>query len=128
MAIGRIRRPGAEGPPAWWGLRRDAGGPDRSEGLAQVPLTVEDVLYYTEEGDFIVQGDPHDSDRADSNAAFKARLADGSTAVVFTDCRVDFEIPGPGRSGRMWGRSPACGGSTCGGPSTWHRRPRDRRW
>jgi colicin import membrane protein len=67
--------------------------PDGTEELDQVPLTLEDVLH-PEEGDFIVQSDPHDSDRAYLKAVSKARLTDDSTAVVLSDCRVDFNIPG----------------------------------
>ena len=67
--------------------------PDGTEGLDQVPLTLEDVLH-PEVGDFIVQSDPHDSDRAYLKAVSKARLAGESTTVVLSDCRIDFNIPG----------------------------------
>src|SRR5437016_1022198 len=66
--------------------------PDGAEEFDQVPLTLEDVLF-PEEGDFIVQSDPHDSDRGYLKAVFKARLGDDPTAVVLSDCRVDWNIP-----------------------------------
>jgi len=67
--------------------------PDGTEEFDQVPLTLEDVLH-PEEGDFIVQSDPHDSDLAYLKAVFKARLKDDPTAVVLSDCRVDWNVPG----------------------------------
>ena len=66
---------------------------DGTEELDQVPLTLEDVLH-PEVGDIIVQSDPHDSDRAYLKAVSKARLEDEPTAVVLSDCQVDFNIPG----------------------------------
>ena len=67
--------------------------PYGTEVFDQVPLTLEDVLH-PEVGDFIVQTDPHDSDLAYLKAVFKARLTDNPTAVVLSDCRVDWNIPG----------------------------------
>src|SRR5215468_2145903 len=67
--------------------------PDGTESFDQVPLTLEDVLF-PEEGDFIVQTDWHDSDRAYLKAVSRQRLADHPTALVLSDCRVDFNIPG----------------------------------
>src|SRR5262249_31709431 len=67
--------------------------PDGTEACDQIPLTLEDVLH-PEEGDFIVQTDAHDSDRAYLKHVFKARLEDDRTAVVLSDCRVDWNIPG----------------------------------
>ena len=67
--------------------------PDGTEAFDQVPLTLEDVLH-PEVGDFIVQTDAHDSDRGYLYAVFKARLQDDRTAVVLSDCRVDWNIPG----------------------------------
>jgi colicin import membrane protein len=67
--------------------------PDGTEELDQIPLTLEDVLH-PEVGDIIVQSDPHDSDRAYLKAVSKARLEGDPTAVVLSDCQVDFNIPG----------------------------------
>ena len=58
-----------------------------------MPLTLEDVLH-PEVGDIIVQSDPHDSDRGYLKAVSKTRLADDRTAVVLSDCQVDFNIRG----------------------------------
>jgi colicin import membrane protein len=69
-------------------------GPDGTQDLDRVPLTLEDVLH-PEVGDIIVQSDPHDSDCAYLKAVSKARLEDGDpAAVVLSDCQVDFHIPG----------------------------------
>src|SRR5579883_1846992 len=67
--------------------------PDGTEESDQVPLTLEDVLH-PEVGDVIVESDPHDSDRAYLKAVAKVRLEDDPTAVVLSDCQVDFDIPG----------------------------------
>jgi Uma2 family endonuclease len=67
--------------------------PDGTEVLDQVPLTLGDVLH-PEVGDIIVQSDPHDSDLAYQKAVYKVRLQDNPTAVVLSDCQVDFNIPG----------------------------------
>jgi colicin import membrane protein len=67
--------------------------PDGTEEFEQVPLTLEDVLH-PKVGDFIVQSDPHDCDRAYLKAVSKARLEGDRTAIVLSDCRVDFNIPG----------------------------------
>jgi colicin import membrane protein len=67
--------------------------PDGTEWFDQVPLTLEDVLH-PEEEDFIVQTDAHDSDRAYLKAVSKVQMSDDPTAVVLSDCRVDFNIPG----------------------------------
>ena len=66
---------------------------DGTEDLDQVPLTLEDVLH-PEFGDIIVESDPHDSDRAYLKAVSKVRVKDDPTAVVLSDCQVDFNIPG----------------------------------
>jgi len=68
-------------------------GPDGSVSLNQVPLTLEDVLF-PEMGDFIVQTDAHTGDWTYLRVVFKARLAGDASAVVVTDCRVDWNIPG----------------------------------
>ncbi len=67
--------------------------PDGTEELDQVPLTLEDVLH-PEEGDFIVQTDAHDDERAYLKAVFKAQLKEDRTAAVLSDCRVDWCVPG----------------------------------
>ena len=67
--------------------------PDGTEALEQVPLTLEDVLH-PELGDFIVQTDGHDNDRAYLKSVFKARLSRNRTAAVLSDCRVDWNVPG----------------------------------
>jgi Uma2 family endonuclease len=66
---------------------------DGTETVDQVPLTLEDVLF-PQEGDFIVQTDPHDNDRAYLKAVFKVRLVLEPEAVVLSDCRVDWNLPG----------------------------------
>ena len=66
---------------------------DGTEELDRVPLTLEDVLH-PEAGDIILQSDPHDWDRAYLKAVFDTRLMDDATAVVLSDCQVDFNIPG----------------------------------
>ncbi len=67
--------------------------PDGTQDLDRVPLTLEDVLH-PEAGDIIVQSDPLDWDRAYLKAVFDLRLLDHPTAVVLSDCQVDFNIPG----------------------------------
>ncbi len=67
--------------------------PNGTEVFDQIPLTLEDVLH-PEVGDFIVQTDPHDSDLVYLKTVFKARVNKNSTAVVLSDCRVDWNIPG----------------------------------
>jgi colicin import membrane protein len=67
--------------------------PDGTEELDQVPLTLEDVLH-PEEGDFIVQTDAHDDERAYLKSVFKAQLKKDRTAAVLSDCRVDWCVPG----------------------------------
>jgi Uma2 family endonuclease len=54
---------------------------------------LKDVLF-PEEGDFLVQSDPQDSDRMYLKAVFKAQLRDDRKAVVLSDCRVDWSLPG----------------------------------
>ena len=67
--------------------------PDGTEEFDQVPLTLEDVLH-PEEGDFIVQSDPHDRERTYLRTVSEARLEEDPTAVVLSDCRVDWNILG----------------------------------
>ena len=65
---------------------------DGTEDLDRVPLTLEDVLH-PEVGDIIVQSDPHDRDRL-FKSVFETRLMEDPTAVVLSDCQVDFNLPG----------------------------------
>ncbi len=67
--------------------------PDGTETVEQVPLTLENVLH-PEDGDYIVETDAHDSDRAYLKEAFKVRLDHDRTAVVLSDCLVDWNLPG----------------------------------
>ena len=67
--------------------------PDGTETFDQVPLTLEDVLF-PEVGDFIVQTDWHFGDMVYLRIVFKEWLADDPTAVVISDCRVDWNLPG----------------------------------
>jgi Uma2 family endonuclease len=66
---------------------------DGTERFDQVPLTLEDVLF-PEVGDFIVQTRRHNSDVKYLGDVFEARLAGDSEAVVISDCRVDWNLPG----------------------------------
>lgn len=67
--------------------------PDGSYDLDQVPLTLEDVLH-PEEGDHNLHCDGHDEDCRYLKSVLKARLANDSSALVLSDCRVDFGAPG----------------------------------
>jgi colicin import membrane protein len=92
---GSRSQPPAHGPdPFRYGWRYvRAVLPDGTEDFNQVPLTLEDVLH-PEEADFIVQSDPHDTDRTYLRVVFKAKLAADLSTLVLSDCRVDFNIPG----------------------------------
>jgi colicin import membrane protein len=68
-------------------------GPDGTEALEQVPLTLEDVLF-PETGDFIVQTDLHDEDSNYLKNVFKSRLVGKPRTAVVSDCRVDWNVPG----------------------------------
>jgi Uma2 family endonuclease len=67
--------------------------PDGTEDFDQIPLTLEDLLF-PQEGDFPMQTDMHDEDCLYLKTVFKARLADDSTAIVLSDCRIDFNVEG----------------------------------
>ena len=67
--------------------------PDGTLVEEQVPLTLEDLLF-PEEGDFIVQTVGHNQDCAYLMLVLKARLADDPSAVVISDCRVAWDVPG----------------------------------
>jgi colicin import membrane protein len=67
--------------------------PDGTEAVEQVPLTLEDVLH-PEEGDDILENDAHDSDRAYLKAVSKVRLEHDQTAVVLSNCGVEWNLRG----------------------------------
>jgi len=66
---------------------------DGREITEQVPLTREDVLH-PQEGDAIMQNDPHDEDRIYLKNVFKCATVDDPTARVFADLGVDLNLPG----------------------------------
>jgi colicin import membrane protein len=68
-------------------------GPDGSDTIDQIPLTLEDVLF-PETGDFIVQTDLHDTDTSYLKYVFNVRLEHDPEAVAVSDCRVDWNLPG----------------------------------
>ncbi len=86
---------GPESDPYYYGWRYvPKHGPDGEViRFQRIPLTLEDVLFPQEE-DFIVQTDLHDSDLCYLKIVFKVRLVAIPTAVVLSDCRVDWNIPG----------------------------------
>ena len=67
--------------------------PDGSEDFEQVPLTLEDVLH-PEEGDHIMNSDPHADDMTYLRTVFKSLLARDPHAVVLSDCGIDWNLPG----------------------------------
>jgi colicin import membrane protein len=75
----------------WRYVRRKQ--PDGKVEVEQVPLTLEDLLF-PEEGDFVVQFPSHVSDCFYVYGVFKARLAGDPMALVLTDCRVAWDVPG----------------------------------
>jgi len=66
---------------------------DRTVVNEQVPLTLRDVLF-PELGDFIAQSSGHDSDVGYLKDVFGSRLSAQRTAVVISNCRVDWNLPG----------------------------------
>jgi hypothetical protein len=91
---GPLRRPPDDSDPFRLGWRYvKIRRPDGTDGYEQVPLTEEDVLF-PEEDDFIVQTDYHWIDMGYLWAVFRARLAAQLDALVLSDCRVDWNIPG----------------------------------
>ena len=84
----------AEADPFRYGWRFDyRKQPDGTLVEEQVPLTLQDLLF-PEEGDFIVQTVGHNQDCAYLMLVLKARLADDPSAVVISDCRVAWDVPG----------------------------------
>jgi colicin import membrane protein len=67
--------------------------PDGSEEFDQIPLTLEDLLH-PEEEDYHVNTDGHEVDGFYLRGAIQAKLADDPSAVVLTDCRVAWDVPG----------------------------------
>ena len=66
---------------------------DNPHHLEQVPLTLEDVLH-PEVGDFIVHNDRHETDRIYLTEVLRARLESSGVAIVLTDVRIAWDIPG----------------------------------
>ncbi|MGO9468640.1 MAG: Uma2 family endonuclease [Isosphaeraceae bacterium] len=88
------KRPPDDSDPFRYGWRYvTVRGPDGTETLDQVPLTLEDVLF-PETGDFIVQTDLHDTDTSYLKYVFNSQLAGDPQAVAVSDCRVDWNLPG----------------------------------
>jgi colicin import membrane protein len=67
--------------------------PDGRVELDQIPLTLEDLLF-PEEGDFAVQYPSHINDCFHLKIIFDAWLAGDPEALVLSDCRVDWNLPG----------------------------------
>ena len=77
--------------------------PDGTVTDDTVPLTEEDVLF-PKFGDFIVQTTRHNSDVGYLKCVFEAQLTGDRTAVVISDCLIQWNLPGvrplgPGRRG-----------------------------
>jgi len=70
----------------------------KGNGWEKVPLTAWDVLH-PEEDDFIVQTDDHDRDCHYLKQAFELLLRGRTDVDVFTDLRIDWQIPGLGVHG-----------------------------
>src|SRR4051794_5938465 len=94
-SVSKSRPPRFPGPDPYrygWRYVRVV-APDGSEIFDQVPLTLEDVLF-PQVGDFIVQTRRHNSDVRYLGDVFEAQLAAEPSAVVISDCRVDWNLPG----------------------------------
>src|ERR1700724_3677326 len=61
--------------------------------LEQAPLTAEDLLH-PREGDFTVESSLHERNRRYLANQFSARLAADATALVLSDCRIGWDVPG----------------------------------
>ncbi len=68
-------------------------GPDGAKRWVQVPLTLDDVLH-PQEHDHIPENTQQARDRAYLYDVLKWRLADHPHAVVFTDCLINWGVPG----------------------------------
>lgn len=75
----------------WRYLRRER--PDGTTEFEQVPLTLEDVLH-PEEEDFIVQSDTHQRWCRYLADVLEAQIAPDPKAVVLSDCRIAWGVPG----------------------------------
>lgn len=98
MAIVRHKVPLAEPPlhadPYFYGWRMvERQREDGSTFWEQVPLTEWDVLH-PQEGDFIVQNDIHNEICAYLKYSFRWRLAGRPRALVLSDHRIDWQVPG----------------------------------
>ncbi len=86
--------PGSPADPFRYGWRYvPRKQPDGRVELEQIPLTLEDLLF-PEEGDFAVQFPSHVNDCLYLKMVFETRLAGDEEAVVLSDCRVDWNLPG----------------------------------
>jgi Uma2 family endonuclease len=83
-----------EGDPYYLGWRYvEVTRPDGTIEVDQIPLTPEDVLH-PEVGDFIVNSHGHNEDCRYLKSLMRARLAGDPSAVVLSDCRIDWGVPG----------------------------------
>jgi colicin import membrane protein len=86
--------PGSQADPFRYGWRYVARKqPDGRVEVEQVPLTLEDLLF-PEEGDQTTQFPSHVDDCFYLKGVLETRLAGDPEAVVLTDCRVDWNLPG----------------------------------
>jgi Uma2 family endonuclease len=75
----------------WRYVRREL--PDGNIVVEQQPLTLEDVIH-PQEGDQVTESQPHERRRRYLADVFEARLSDDPTAVVLSDVRVAWDVPG----------------------------------
>jgi len=75
----------------WRYVRRTE--PDGTVVIAEIPLTLEDLLY-PEEGDFVVHEPWHTQDFTYCYSTLTAWYADQPEVVVLGDCRVDWGVAG----------------------------------
>ncbi len=69
--------------------------PDGSISLEEVPLTLEDVLH-PREGDVIAENTVHEPERGHLAGACRTRLDRIHNGQVFSDCIIDWNVPGLG--------------------------------
>ncbi len=94
VSTARPSRPPADDDPYRYGWRYvRIEKPDGTVDLDQVPLTLEDVLF-PEFGDFIVQSAYHGLDLVYLKTVFESRLTWNPLAEIFSDTRVDWNLPG----------------------------------